>query len=48
MRSILGKQVDLIVDGGSCSETPTTMLDLTEGFPSLMREGGGDASEFLA
>jgi len=24
------------------------MLDLTEGVPSLMREGGGDASEFLA
>ena len=48
MRALIGKHVDLIVDGGSCSEIPTTMLDLTEGVPSLMREGGGDASEFLA
>ncbi len=47
MRERIGKQVDLIVDGGSCSDTATTMLDLTEGVPVLMREGRGDASEFL-
>lgn len=47
MRSIIGKQVDLIVDGGSCGELATTMLDLTEGAAVLMREGKGDASDFL-
>ena len=47
MRSIIGKQVDLIVDGGSCGELSTTMLDLTEGAAVLMREGKGDASDFL-
>ncbi len=48
MKELIGKQVDLIVDGGSCSDTPTTMLDLTEGVPVLMRAGRGDASEVLA
>lgn len=48
MEERLGKDVDYIVDGGSCGLRPTTMLDLTEGVPQLIREGLGDASEVLA
>lgn len=48
MQELVGKHIDLLVDGGSCGDVATTMLDLTEGVPSVMREGRGDASEFLA
>lgn len=48
MEQLLGKDVDFIVDGGSCGLRPTTMLDLTEGVPQLLRDGIGDASEVLA
>ena len=48
MADELGASVDMIVDGGSCGLRPTTMLDLTEGVPELLREGLGDASEVLA
>ncbi|MFM1897198.1 MAG: hypothetical protein RLZZ385_2272 [Pseudomonadota bacterium] len=47
MRIKLGKQVDLILDGGPCGLEPTTMVDLVEGFPVIMRQGKGDAEPFL-
>jgi len=40
--SRLGKQVDLIVDGGACSFQPTTVVDLTGAEPELVRAGRGD------
>lgn len=43
----LGAQLDLIIDGGHCPQEPTTVLDLTDGVPQLLRQGGGDASPFL-
>lgn len=46
MRSVLGKQVDLIVDGGACGLEATTMVDLVDGVPAVMREGKGDTSQF--
>jgi len=39
--------VDLIVDGGPGQHEPTTVLDLTEDAPQLVRQGLGDASPFL-
>ena len=47
MRLKLGKQVDLIIDGGPCGLEPTTMVDLVEGFPVVLRKGKGDAEPFL-
>lgn len=46
MRLKLGQHVDLIVDGGACGLEPTTMVDLMEGVPSVMREGKGDPEPF--
>ncbi|ASV34010.1 threonylcarbamoyl-AMP synthase [Candidatus Williamhamiltonella defendens] len=43
----LGKKVDLIIDGGCIAEQPTTIIDLTDGNPVLVRAGGGDTSPFL-
>lgn len=37
----LCSQVDLIIDGGFCSVTPTTVVDLVEGKPKILREGKG-------
>jgi tRNA threonylcarbamoyl adenosine modification protein (Sua5/YciO/YrdC/YwlC family) len=34
-------QVELIIDGGSCGVSPTTVIDLTEGVPILVRKGKG-------
>ena len=39
--------VDLIIDGGPGQHEPTTVLDLTDDAPRLIREGLGDASPFL-
>lgn len=43
----LRNDVDLIIDGGSCQQEPTTVLDLTEDAPQLIRQGLGDAGPFL-
>ena len=43
----LRHDVDLIIDGGPGQREPTTVLDLTEEAPRLIRQGLGDASPFL-
>jgi tRNA threonylcarbamoyl adenosine modification protein (Sua5/YciO/YrdC/YwlC family) len=43
----LGHAVDLIIDGGPCGHEPTTVLDLVDGVPHLVRQGKGDARPFL-
>jgi len=47
MRLKVGKLVDLIVDGGSCGLEPTTMVDLVEGIPKVMRKGKGPVEPFI-
>ncbi|MYM26831.1 threonylcarbamoyl-AMP synthase [Duganella sp. CY15W] len=42
----LGKQLELIIDGGACSMEPTTVIDLTGDDAELVRQGRGDASMF--
>jgi len=37
----IGKLVDLIVDGGNCGYEPTTIIDLMEEKPVLIRQGKG-------
>jgi tRNA threonylcarbamoyl adenosine modification protein (Sua5/YciO/YrdC/YwlC family) len=46
IREQLEKQIDLVIDGGSCSRLPTTVVDLTTGTPEIVREGKGDVSLF--
>ncbi len=46
IRDRIGKLVDLIIDGGACGVEPTTMIDLVEGIPAVLRAGKGDSSPF--
>ena len=41
IRERLEKEVDLIVDGGATPLLPTTVVDLTQGQPEVVRLGGG-------
>jgi len=36
--------VDGVLDAGACPLEPTTVIDLSEGEPVLVRQGGGDAA----
>jgi len=44
MRDTLGGLVDLIIDGGYCGFEPTTVVDLLEDCPKILRQGKGDVS----
>jgi tRNA threonylcarbamoyl adenosine modification protein (Sua5/YciO/YrdC/YwlC family) len=46
IKDLLGEQVDLIIDGGNCGQEPTTVVDLTEDYPIILREGKGDPEPF--
>lgn len=39
--------VDMIIDGGDCSSTPTSVIDLSKASPHILREGAGDISFFI-
>lgn len=39
--------VDLIIHGGYLGETPTSVIDLSEETPEIIREGNGDISPFV-
>ncbi|WP_455196398.1 L-threonylcarbamoyladenylate synthase [Kaarinaea lacus] len=43
----LKHQVDLVIDGGFCGIEPTTVVDLVEDEPVVVREGKGDISQFI-
>lgn len=42
----LGKRVDLIIHCGFLGQKPTTVIDLTDSTPVVVREGTGDISPF--
>jgi len=46
MREILQNDVDLIIDGGYCGMEATTVVDLVEEVPLVMRAGKGDIAPF--
>ena len=46
IRARLEKQIDLVIDGGACSLEATTVIDLTESDPVLIRQGRGDSTPF--
>lgn len=42
----LGDRLDLVIDGGFCGVEPTSVVDLTEQPPRVLRRGLGDTSAF--
>lgn len=43
----VGKLLDLIVDGGILVSEPSSVIDLTEDVPKIVRQGKGDVSPFV-
>jgi tRNA threonylcarbamoyl adenosine modification protein (Sua5/YciO/YrdC/YwlC family) len=48
IRDLLEHQVDLIIDGGFCGIETTTVIDLEEDVPVILRKGLGDLESFVA
>jgi tRNA A37 threonylcarbamoyladenosine synthetase subunit TsaC/SUA5/YrdC len=38
----LGSRVDIVIDAGFCGMEPTTVVDMTESTPRILRQGSGD------
>ena len=47
MRDLLGNRIDLIIDGGPCGLEPSTVVDLVDGNPTIVRKGKGSITPFL-
>ncbi|MCP5160325.1 MAG: threonylcarbamoyl-AMP synthase [Hahellaceae bacterium] len=47
IRTMLEHELDLVIDGGFCGFEPTTVIDLSEDAPVVIRQGKGDASPFM-
>ena len=45
---VIGKQVDLVIDGGACGAEPTTVVEFIDDLPEVMRVGMGDPAPFLS
>lgn len=45
IRETLEHQVELVIDGGFCGLEPTTVVDLTEEVPRVVRQGRGIVTE---
>ena len=46
IHSEIGKQVDVVLDGGICSVEPSTVVDLTTPSPEILRQGKGDLENY--
>ncbi|WP_067984621.1 L-threonylcarbamoyladenylate synthase [Neptuniibacter pectenicola] len=46
MRQLLQNQVDLIIDGGYCGLEATSVINLVEEVPEVIRQGAGDITSF--
>ena len=42
----LDHSVDAVLDAGDCGTEPTTVVDWSEGYPEVVREGAGDVARF--
>ena len=47
IRQTLEHDVDLVIDGGYCGMEPTTVVDLVDDTPVIVREGKGDIGPFV-
>ena len=48
IRDTLQNQVDLVIDGGYCGMEATTVVNMVEEVPEIVRVGAGDAGPFAA
>ncbi len=48
IRDTLQHELDLVIDGGFCGMEPTTVIDLVDEVPVLVRKGQGDWSAFAS
>lgn len=48
IRDRIGRSVDLILDGGPTGLEPTTVVNLTDAAPAVVRRGRGDTAPFEA
>jgi tRNA threonylcarbamoyl adenosine modification protein (Sua5/YciO/YrdC/YwlC family) len=46
VRDRLDHLVDAVVDAGDCGTEPTTVVDLAQPEPEILRRGAGDPSRF--
>ena len=46
IRRRLERQLDLVIDGGSCGTEPSTVIDLSGESPRVLREGKGSLAPF--
>ena len=46
IRQRLERELDLVIDAGSCGIEPSTVIDLTEDTPRVLREGKGSLAPF--
>lgn len=46
IRERLEHEVDLVIDGGASGAEPTTVIDLADDVPVVIRQGRGDSSPF--
>jgi len=46
IRASLEKELDLVIDAGSCGVEPSTVIDLTAGTPRVLRLGKGPLAPF--
>jgi tRNA threonylcarbamoyl adenosine modification protein (Sua5/YciO/YrdC/YwlC family) len=46
IRARLEREIDLVIDGGSCGVEPSTVIDLTEGEARVLRVGKGSLAPF--
>ncbi len=47
IRQLLEHELELVIDGGHCGFEATTVIDMTDEIPVVLRQGVGDASDFL-
>lgn len=47
IRQQLEHELDLVIDGGYCGFEATTVINMTDEVPELLRQGVGDASAFV-
>jgi tRNA A37 threonylcarbamoyladenosine synthetase subunit TsaC/SUA5/YrdC len=48
IRDTLEHDVDLVIDGGYCGMEPTSVIDLADDLPLVLRVGKGDVTPFEA
>jgi tRNA threonylcarbamoyl adenosine modification protein (Sua5/YciO/YrdC/YwlC family) len=47
IRSVFNNQVDLMLSAGNLSGQPSSVIDLSDTTPEILREGAGDVSLFV-